>query len=221
MLLNLLQLVLVSRGSVVLTNYYTSNRFPSAVFWRAVRKFVNRVTNPPAPSFNVRKEKQYISLPFLGHPSYVIRNKLLTLFRKHFPQFDIKIVLSNKITIGSLFPVKEQLPKFMCSNVIYRYKCESEGCESSYVGSTVRALHDRVCEHMAISNRTGQNLSSPKYSSIREHSKKCSHPVQNDSFQIIGRCREEKHLRLLESIFIKHLHPDLNNTESAVPLHII
>ena len=204
-----------------LQNYYISNRFPLAVFRRTVRKFINKVRNPPAPSFNVPREKQFISLPFLGHPSYVIRNKLLSLFRRHFPQMDVKIVLSNKLTIGSLFPVKEVLPKMMCSSVIYHFKCESEGCASSYVGSTERALHDRVCEHKGISHRTGQSLTDPKYSSIAEHAKTCSNAIQDSSFSIIGKCREGNSLRLLESVFIKHLQPDLNNTDSAVPLHII
>ena len=203
-----------------LHKFYTTNRFPSTVFWRTVRKFRNRISNPPAKSYNVPKEKQFLSLPFFGHSSYVVRNKLCTLFRNHFPQMDIKIVLSNKQTIGSLFPVKEQLCKSLCSNVIYLYKCQSETCEASYVGSTIRTLHDRVSEHKGISNRTERPLSDPKASSIRDHSISCKHPIENDSFRIIGRCREGKDLRLLESIFIKHLQPSLNNAESAVPLCI-
>ena len=103
-----------------LHNYYLTNSFPSRVFWRAVRKFTSRCRNPPLPSYNVPREKQFISLPFLGHPSYIIRNKLLALFRTHFPQMNVKIVLSNKRTIGSLFPVKERLPEYLCSNVIYK-----------------------------------------------------------------------------------------------------
>ena len=159
-------------------------------------------------------------MPYFGHPSYRTRNKLLSLFRIYFPQINVKIVLTNKLTIGSFFPVKERLPANMCANVIYHYRCSSGDCRSSYVGSTERALHDRICEHMGVSYRTGIKLSSPPFSSIREHSTSCSHPLLQESFRIIGRCRDEDNLLLLESVFIKHLKPDLNNTDSSAPLHI-
>ena len=99
---------------------------------------------------------------------------------------DVKIILSNKLTIGSYFSVKERLPDLLCSNVIYHYRCDSEDCESSYVGSTQRILQERISEHMGVSYRTGSQLTDPKYSSIREHSTDCSHPVQQESFHIIG-----------------------------------
>ena len=204
-----------------LRSYYISNGFPSTLFMRTVRKFIDRITNPPLPSYNVPKDKHFISMPFFGHHSYVMRNRLLALFRVNFPQIDLKIVLTNKRTIGSLFPTKERLPDLMCSNVIYHYKCESENCESSYVGSTARALYDRICEHEGISNRTGNKLSSLKHSSIREHAQHRNHPIRQESFRIIGRSSEDENLRLLESVYIKHLKPTLNNTESAVPLFII
>ena len=122
---------------------------------------------------------------------------------------------------GSLFPVKDSLCDALCANVIYQFKCPSEACMASYVGSTNRALQDRISEHKGVSNRTGQLLSSPKFSSIRQHAQKCSHDIGNDSFRIIGRCRENDNLRLLESVFIRYHQPSLNNTESAVPLFII
>ena len=199
--------------------YYINNNFPSSLFWGMVRKFTNRIMNPRIITYNVPKDKQYISLPFFGHPSYIVRNKLLSLFKIHFPQIDIKIVLTNRRTIGSLFPVKERLAIPLCSNVIYQYKCGD--CSSSYVGSTERALHDRICEHKGVSFRTGIRLTSPSFSSIREHSVSCSHPIDTDLFRIIGRCSDHEDLRLLESVFIKHLKPDLNNTESAAPLYIL
>ena len=124
-------------------------------------------------------------MPFYGYASYRIRNQLLSLFKTHFPQIDIKIVLPNKHTIGSCFPVKERLPESLCSNVVYHYKCAREDCMSSYVGSTERALQDRISEHMGVSFRTGINLTSPSFSSIREHSQSCSHPITSESFQII------------------------------------
>ena len=133
----------------------------------------------------------------------------------------MKVILTNRLTIGSSFRVKEHLPVHLCSNVIYQYKCASEGCTYSYVGSTERILHDRTCEHIGVSFCIGSRLTDPKPSSIREHSRLCLHSMQQDSFKIVGKCGKGDDLRLLESVFIQYLKPDLNNTETSAPLHII
>ena len=41
------------------------------------------------------------------------------------------------------------------------------------------------------------------------------------NFTIIGRAQSTDHIRLLESVYIRHLNPDLNDMETAMPLHII
>ena len=203
-----------------LYHYYSTNQFPATLFWRTVRKFLNRIMTPHPASYNVPKDRQFVSLPFFGHQSYIVRNKLLSLFRIHFPQIDVKIVLSNRVTIGSFFRVKERLPTSLCSNVVYKYSCASGDCKSSYIGSSGRTLRDRICEHKGISYRTGMTLTVPPFSAVREHSTSCAHPIDDESFKIIGGCRKGDDLRLLESIYIKHCKPTLNLTESAEPLFI-
>ena len=203
-----------------LHRFFSLNRFPSSIFWRCVRRFLHRIHVPPPPSFNVPKDIRYVSLPFLGHHSYVLRNNLQSLFKLHFPQFNFRIILSNKNTIGSLFPTKDKVPLHIRSNVIYKYQCEaSDECTSSYVGSTKRRLKERMCEHKGISFLTGQELSDPK-SSILVHSRKTGHPVLEESFKIIGNCRPDDSILILESVLIKYHRPDLNNMESAYPLQI-
>ena len=202
-----------------LHKFYLANRFPSHVFWRCVRKFRNGISNPRR-SFNVPKQIQYVSLPFIGHVSYNIRKQLQQLFKLHFPQINVRIVLSNKSTIGSLFPTKDRIPNELCSNVVYLYKCNSDECHSSYVGSTSRRLHTRVSEHRGISCSTGLRLTKPPFSNIREHCRLTNHPMSVESFKIIGRGKPYENIKLLESVFIKHLRPNLNHGESAYPLYI-
>ena len=160
-----------------LHNFYCANRFPSQIFWRCVRKFLNRTLNPRIASYNVPKDIQYISLPFIGHQSYNIRNQLQHLFRNFFPQINVRIVLSNKNTIANLFPTKERISMNLCSNIVYLYKCSGDECTSSYVGSTIRRLHERVAEHMGVSFLTGRKLSKPPFSSIRDHSQTSNEPT--------------------------------------------
>ena len=175
--------------------------------------------NPPQPSFNVPKDIKYVSLPFFGHQSYVMRNRLSKLFSQYFPQLNIRIILTSNSTIGSMFPVKERLPSLFCSNVIYKFTCGD--CQSSYVGSTIRCLRVRANEHLGLSFLTGFRLSSPKYSSIRAHSHKEKHRITTENFSIIGRAHAYDNIRLLESVYIKHLSSDLNDMDSAMPLHIL
>ena len=200
------------------SKYYSNNHFPSSIFWSTVKKFMNKVCNPPPPSMNVPKDRRYLSLPYLGHHSYVLRNKLQSVFRAYFPQINVQIILSNRTTIGSLFPVKERLPFTLRSNVIYEYKCED--CGSSYVGSTTRCLYERMCEHMGISFLTGRKVSKPRNSSIHDHSTKYSHNMNPNSFKIIGQANKYDNILLLESVHIKYNHPDLNDMYSSYPLHL-
>ena len=202
-----------------LHQYYCNNRYPSSLFVLTLRKFLNRILNPPPKSFDVPKDIKYIILPFFGHGSYMLRNKLSTLLKSYFPQCNIRFILCNRKSIGSIFPVKESLPARLCSNIIYQFTCEN--CSSSYVGSSTRTLHERVSEHLGKSFLTGSTLSSPKHSSIREHSSRNKHPMRADNFKIIGRSMPSDHIRLLESVYIRYLNPDLNDLESAMPLNII
>ena len=202
-----------------LHDYYILNRFPSGLFWKTVRSFMRRIRTPRTPSFHVPRDIKYVSLPFYGHQSYSLRKKLQTLFRNYFPQINVRIVLSNRATIGAQFPVKERLPERLCSRVIYKFTCED--CSSSYVGSSIRTLHERTHEHLGKSFLTGAPLTNLKHSSIRVHSHNSNHPLKLENFTIIGRAQSTDHIRLLESVYIRHLNPDLNDMETAMPLHII
>ena len=202
-----------------LQNYYANNKFPSSLFWSTVRKFLNRTLNPSPRSFDVPKDIKYMVLPFFGHQSYTLRNKLSKIFKSYYPQLNVRFVLCNKTSIGSLFSVKDKLPTMLCSNVIYKFTCED--CSSSYVGSTIRNLQIRVSEHMGVSFLTGEALGVPTHSNIRDHSRQYNHALRPDNFEVIGRAGPSDHIRLLESVYIRYLNPDINDMESAIPLNII
>ena len=52
------------------------------------------------------------------------------------------------------------------------------------------------------------------------HSFEENHPIYEDDFKIIARC-PEKHLRILESIFIHDFKPCLNDQQSSYDLNIL
>ena len=203
-----------------LHQFFCNNGFPSFIFWRCVRRFLDRIHNPPAPSFDVAKEIKYVSLPFLGHHSYNLRNMLQSIFRLHIPQLNVRMILSNKNTINSMFPTKDRIPKNLSSNVVYRFTCNNgDGCNSSYIGSCIRRLEERICDHLGISFYTGAKLSNPR-SAVFDHGCETGHRVTEDCFEILGGCGSEDNVLMLESVYIKYHRPNLNNMESAYPLQL-
>ena len=100
---------------------------------------------------------------------------------------------------------------------MYKYSCD---CSQSYIGSTAVNLYIRISQHMVLSYRTGNALTKPPKSSIRDHTSKCSNRINPENFTIIDRVPEESSLRILESLHIKRIRPRINECNTAVPIYI-
>ena len=85
----------------------------------------------------------------------------------------------------------------------------------------MRNLTHRFAEHKGKSVRTGRPLSHPSHSAIRDHSLHADHPFTIADFGILSTVRSPKDTKLLESIYIKHFSPSLNNQASSYPLQIL
>ena len=133
----------------------------------------------------------------------------------------INVVFINRNVIGSLFRFKDVLPTDLKSSVVYCYCCPKDvGC-GSYVGSTIRPLYKRISEHDGRSYRTNRLLTRPSHSEIRNHALCCKCPIKSENFKVIGSARDDISLRMLETLFIKKLKPNLNDTCSAFPLKMV
>ena len=104
------------------------------------------------------------------------------------------------------------------SSVNYKYTCRQ--CSAAYIGETRKQVKVRICQHKGISPRTGRRTLDPPNSKIYSHSFEENHPIYEDDFKIIARC-PEKHLRILESIFIHDFKPCLNDQQSSYNLNIL
>ena len=101
----------------------------------------------------------------------------------------------------------------MQSCVIYKFCCASN------VGSTKHCLKIRVDEHSGVSSRTSRPLARPSQSAIRDHTLQCTDNIPNiNSFNILCSASSINDLRILESIYIHKLKPNLNEMLSALPL---
>ena len=159
----------------------------------------------------------YINLPYYGYDSFRIRKELTGIFASSFPQVSFRFIFTNAYTIGSFFRYKDRVPKELRSNIVYKFNCSS--CNAGYIGSSIRNLKIRVCEHKGVSCRSLLPLSKPSFSEIREHSFALGHSFNLDNFEVLLTSSDITSLRLAESLFIHDYKPSLNNNEAAMKLY--
>ena len=189
-----------------LKTFFQNNGYPLWLFYKYLKSFLKNIYEPKTPMTTVPKQTIYFSFPYLGYITDNINSEITKLVNSNFPQINLKLVFTNSNSIFSFFRHKEKLDSSLCSGVIYLYECLN--CQVQYIGSTTRQLFVRATEHMGISPRTKRPLSSPPFSSIREHSYNASHPISINSFSIIN--QSSYNLKLLEALHIHKLKPKLN-----------
>ena len=140
------------------------------------------------------------------------------LLSEIYPHLQLKLIFSNGYTIGSFFRHKSRVPTSLLSNVVYNYKCSQ--CNATYIGETSRHLYSRYCEHLGVSPRTFQPVKSPLKSSIRDHSDLKNHSFSISDFKVLYTCKSQD-LRVVESILIHKMCPNLNAQDSSAPLKIL
>ena len=202
-----------------LSSFFKDNCFPDYVFTNFTNTFLQNVFQPKSPSYDVPKKPLYISLPYLGLQSSVLKKELNSSLSKLYPYVKFHFVFKNPLTIGSLFRFKDSLRELMRSSVVYSFTCP--GCNSGmYIGCTNRLLKVRIDSHMGRSHRTGNLLNKKDESAVRTHCQGCRQTFKYEDFKIIGQATNKQALLFLESLHIKQLSPNLNNTSSSIPLQI-
>ena len=170
------------------------------------------------PSYDVPKKKMYISLPFMHNHAH-FKKKLTQTLGNLYPYVNFHFIFKNPLTIGSMFKFKDTLPELMRSSIVYKFTCPK--CNlGNYIGASSRLLKVRISSHMGVSHRTGCTLNKKEFSSIRNHASICNYKIQYSDFKILSQSQNHRSLPFLESLFIKQLSPNLNNTTSSIPLHI-
>ena len=201
-----------------LRNYFIKNCYPSGIFDKLIRNFLNNIFLPKPITATVPKKRMYVSLPFMPNSSSVKRELTSTLSTLY-PYVDFYFVFRNPLNIGSMFSFKDILPKLMRSCVVYFFNCPK--CNfGTYVGCTKRLCKTRIDSHRGVSHRTGSILAKKEYSAIRLHTNICKHKLNYNDFKILSQTNNHYSLPILESLFIKQLSPNLNNQTTSFPLHI-
>ena len=216
--------VLTSNHSLVreeitfLRNYFLSNSYPRTLFNNVLENYLSKKCDYQPTYQTAPKLKLFFCLPYLGHQSNFLSKELRELIMEFFPQLNPNFYYRCDRKIGSFFNLKDRPDVFMRSNVIYTYKCD---CSQSYIGSTSVQLFVRVSQHRGVSFRTGQMLTRPNSSSIRDHCESHNHRFKSQNFSILDYHSNTYSLRQLESLFIHSYKPELNECNFAVPLNIV
>ena len=114
-------------------------------------------------------------------------------------KFGVQVYFKGDLTIKNLLIApKDKVPITKKSGVIYRYKCDEDGCDEEYIGESARTLVERFKEH--------QKAPSP----IFDHCNNSGHKVNIDNFTIVGREDQSLIRAIKEALFIRVNYPSLN-----------
>ena len=169
-------------------------------------------------NYDVPKPIVYFTTYFLGDISKNLSKDIRMLLQQCYPQIHLRMLYKSYNTIGSRFSFKDKIPVECQSNLVYKYTCES--CRAFYIGKTEVQYRCRICQHLGISVRTGEELDVKANSDIRAHCLKCKNHVNPENFEIIDRLHSNKGILLLESLHQKTKTP-LVYTSSPHPCYVL
>ena len=203
----------------VIRKIFYSNSYPCSYIEKCFRIKLNSIFDPPTPKLTAPKKPLFISIPFIDHSTnFALKKRLSNIISKFYPHISLKVIFTNKMSVGSFFKYKDQVPSLLLSNIVYQYKCRQ--CDSTYVGESIRHFATRIAEHKGVSVRTGLRLKNPGHSNIREHCVDSQHAFSDENFKVL-RVSNRHDIKLCESIFIHKLEPNLNSANTSTPLKIL
>ena len=105
-----------------------------------------------------------------------------------------------------MLKIKERKPSIVNQNcVVYKYQCDL--CDASYVGFTLRHLHQRVVEHKYQSSSIGKHL-------LNEHR---NVPKDLDrNFSVLKKCMNKFDCLVYEMLLIRELTPSPNIQSDSI-----
>ena len=83
-----------------LFNFFHNNGFPSNLFYKYVRNFLDKQFSNTPKQQTVKKLPVYVSFPYYGYVSERIKAELKTIVCNRFLQIDLRIIFENKFSEG-------------------------------------------------------------------------------------------------------------------------
>ena len=102
---------------------------------------------PPKTSDKDQTSRIVIDVPYVGQATKRFVSDIKRLAYKVKPKTEIRAIPRPPPKIGHWFRNKDEIPKYMQSNVVYQLNCSS--CPATYIGKTIRQVGRRLEEHGA------------------------------------------------------------------------
>ena len=158
-------------------------------------------------------------LPFLGSSTKHLEKTIKQTIRNCLPDLQCRFIYRASTRMSTMFQFKDRIPDYMKSGIVYKYKCS--GCNSTYIGETIRHAKRRFHEHLGLSALSGKSMKTPVPSAISDHSAKCQTKPQYKNFKILcSNTNNEALLRIKESLFIHRDKPNLNIQGQSIKLNL-
>ena len=179
---------------------------------KQIKFFIENKINEKRITINAKNNAvRYYKLPYIGHILTDVKRKINRFCRFYCKILSIKIVLTP-FKVADMFNVKDPIPKFLKSFVVYRFVCP--GCNSCYIIEATRYLSTRIKEH----------LETDKKSHIFAHLvnyETCKALSTENCFEIIDSASTPFKLVLKEANHIIWKKPSLSKQQKHVSISII
>ena len=183
-----------------LEKYFQQNNYPSHIFHKFVKAFLDSIYHPKLPVATVPKLVIYSPFPFLGSKTKQLQKEMTHILHKYYPFLNVKFAFSNNFRTKNFFKFKDSLVPLMRHNVVYLYTCPK--CDlGRYIGCTTRLLRTRICGHMGVSHRTLDSGATKEKSAIRQHSIHCKTNVNFNDFKVLFSVSSKQSLLIAEFFF--------------------
>ena len=179
------------------------NLYPSHLLDKVASDCIDNLSSTPVNSLRSLPslETKYFKLPFIGNFSNVVKKKIRFLTKRYCKSINIKLAFTS-FKISCLFSTKDVIPSTLRSRVVYKFTCA--GCNTRYIGETIRHFSTRIAEH----------LSKDKASHVFKHinsSSNCKNSASSDCFVILDSANNNYELKIKEALYIDSLKPELNS----------
>ena len=202
----------------ILKGILYKNSYPRDFVEKCVKNFLDTVLTQKVVVSTVPKKDLIIVLPYLGKLSLQIRTRINRVMKNKLPHCNFRIVFQSKCKLINFFVLKDKIPIFLRSGIIYKFNCG--GYNATYYSTTKRHFKVRMCENLGDSALSGTRVKRDNDSAVKEYHLFCNHSSGFDDFSILASNDNDFKVTLMESLLIKRDHPSLNKNRHSLPLEI-
>lgn len=113
------------------------NEYPLEVIDNSISRFLERKAQQAVQQEPEKEIKRFLKLPYVGRKCEDFAFRLKKTVNEYFPQVEFNVAFQAPMTIGKLFPFKDNIKKMEeRSLVVYSIKCKTFGVE--YIDKTER-----------------------------------------------------------------------------------